>query len=149
MKYYTLITVVCLLLLSACNSDKKEIRTNALGYLQATGNYLIDEAMPYATKETQETTLAFLRDKLIPMTPQDYIKSNTPATIVIDNIAIQNDTAYVKYTKNTPIKTLENEIMLVQENGQWLVYVPLVLPDTTHSFVGKAELKPMKDSVTE
>ena len=116
MKHYANLAAVCLLfLLSACSTDKKEIETNALGYLNATGNYLIDEAMPYATKETQENALTFLRDKLIPMTPQEYIQSNTPATIVIDNIEIVNDTAHVKYTKTTPIQTLENEIMMVQD----------------------------------
>lgn len=137
---------VLLLVLAACSSDKKEIEINAMGYLQATGNYLIDEAMPYATQETRETTLTFLRDKLIPYTPQAYIKSNTPATIVINDITIQDDTARVQYTKTTPIKTLENEIMLVQENGQWLVYVPLALPDTINAPVSPAQIAPLPDS---
>ena len=133
MKQYTCLVAACLFfLLSACSTDKKEIETNALGYLNATGNYLIDEAMPYATKETQENALTFLRDKLIPMTPQEYIQSNTPATIVIDNIEIVNDTAHVKYTKTTPIQTLENEIMMVQEDGHWLVYVPFQIPENPH-----------------
>ena len=37
---------------------------------------------------------------------------------------------WFSYTKTTPIKTLENQIRLVKEEGHWLVYVPLVLPDT-------------------
>ncbi|MBR1835293.1 MAG: hypothetical protein IJ785_07285 [Bacteroidales bacterium] len=123
-------TTLLLALATSCNTDRKEIENNALGYLNATGNYLIDEAMPYANKETKETTLTFLRDNLIPNTPKSYIESNTPATIVIDGIAVENDTAYVAYTKTTPIKTLQNEIRLVKEDGKWLVYVPLVLPET-------------------
>lgn len=132
MKQHTTLAAIglALILLSACNKDKKEIETNAFGYLQATGNYMIDEAMPYATKETRETTLAFLKDNLIPMTPQEVLDANTPATIAINGITIDNDTAYVSYTKTTPIKTLENQIRLVKEEGHWLVYVPLVLPDT-------------------
>lgn len=131
MKQHTILAAVglALILLSACNSDKKEIETNALGYLQATGNYLVDEAMPYATKETRETTLTFLKDNLIPMTAQEVLDANTPATITINEITVDHDTAYVSYTKTTPIKTLENEIRLVKEDGHWLVYVPLILPD--------------------
>jgi len=138
-----------LALLSACNGDMKEIEANALGYLNATGNYLIDEAMPYATKETRETTLTFLRDNLIPMTPQDYIRSNPPATITINNINILNDTAYVTYTKNTPIQTLENEIRLVKEEGQWLVNVPLVLPNSIPATVQDAKLSPANDTIEQ
>lgn len=130
MKYRHFIIAACLVgLLGACNSDKKEIRRVAQGYLDATGNYLIDEAMPYANQKTQETTLAFLRETLIPITPKEYMESNTPATIVIDSIDIQGDTAHVSYTKTTPIKTLSSKIDLVREESGWLVNVPLILPE--------------------
>ena len=130
MKYYAIMATACLMsLFAACNNDKKEIANVAQGYLDATGNYLIDEAMPYANQETREKTLTYLRDVLIPMTPKEYMESNTPATIVLGDIAIEEDTAVVKYTKTTPIKKLENEIMVVKEEGKWLVYVPLVLPE--------------------
>lgn len=131
MKRTALIAALCLIgLLSGCNSDKKQIKEAAMGYLNATGNYLIDEAMPYASKETREVTLPFLRDKLIPLTPKEYIESNTPATIDLGDITINDDTAMVCYTKHTPIKELEGEIHLVREEGKWLVYVPLVLPES-------------------
>ncbi|MBQ0161254.1 MAG: hypothetical protein MJZ99_02940 [Bacteroidales bacterium] len=115
-------------LATACNSDKKSIEKVAYGYLNATGNYLIEEAKPYANTETREKTLPFLSNTLIPLTPKEYIQSNTPATIVINNIDIAGDTAMVAYTKTTPIKVLEGEIHVVREKGEWLVYVPLVLP---------------------
>ena len=117
------------LLLTACNSDEKEIARVAQGYLDATGNYLIEEAMPYANQETREKTLTYLRDVLIPMTPKEYMESNTPATIELGEIVRAGDTAVVCYTKTTPIKVLESEIMLVKEDGEWLVYVPLMLPE--------------------
>ena len=130
MKYFSIMAAICTMcLMTACNSDKKEIARVAQGYLDATGNYLVEEAMPYANKETREVTLPFLRDKLIPMTPQEYMESNTPATIELGEISVKGDTAMVCYTKTTPIKVLENEIMVVKEEGQWLVYVPLVLPE--------------------
>lgn len=116
-------------LLAGCDSDTKEIKEVAQGYLDATGNYLIEEAMPYANQETRETTLPFLRDNLIPMTPKEYIESNTPATIELGQIVQAGDTAVVCYTKTTPIKVLESEVMVVKEEGKWLVYVPLVLPE--------------------
>lgn len=130
MKHFFTWAAPCLLvLLTACNSDKKEIARVAQGYLDATGNYLIEEAIPYANQETQEKTLTFLRDKLIPMTPKEYMESNTPATIELGEITIEGDTATVSYKKTTPIKVLESEIMVVKEEGKWLVFVPLVLPE--------------------
>ncbi len=131
MKHYSSLAAICLMcLLAACNNDEKEIAHVAQGYLDATGNYLIEEAMPYANQETCENTLTFLRDVLIPMTPKEYMESNTPATIQLGEIAIEGDTAMVNYTKTTPIKVLEGEIMVVKEDGEWLVYVPLVLPES-------------------
>ena len=118
------------LLLTACNNDEKEIARVAQGSLDATGNYLIEEAMPYANQETREKTLTYLRDVLLPMTPKEYMESNTPATIELGEIVRAGDTAVVCYTKTTPIKVLESEIMLVKEDGEWLVYVPLVLPES-------------------
>ena len=130
MKRNTIWLATCVLwLLAACNNDKKEIAQAAQGYLNATGNYLIEDAMPYANKETREKTLPFLRDKLIPMTPQEYLDSNTPATIELGEIVQVGDTAVVFYTKTTPIKRLESEILVVKEDGQWLVFVPLEIPE--------------------
>ena len=130
MKPLSIMAAACLIcLLSACNNDEKEITRVAQGYLDATGNYLIEEAMPYANQETRDKTLTFLRDNLIPLTPKEYMESNTPATIKLGEIVRDGDTAVVCYTKTTPIKVLESEIMVVKENGKWLVYVPLVLPE--------------------
>lgn len=127
--FFTWAAPCLLLLLTACNSDEKEIARVAQGYLDATGNYLIEEAMPYANQETRERTLTYLRDVLIPMTPKEYMESNTPATIELGEIVRAGDTAVVCYTKTTPIKVVDSEIMLVKEDGEWLVYVPLALPD--------------------
>lgn len=146
MKHRIIIAVCLLGLLGACNSDKKEIRRVAQGYLDATGNYLIDEAMPYANQQTQETTLKFLNETLIPITPKEYMESNTPATIHIDSIDVQGDTACVSYTKTTPIKTLSSKIDVVREESGWLVNVPLILPESmtvngmTHEAVPNGEV---------
>ncbi len=141
MKHFFSWAALCLLLLlTACNNDEKEIARVAQGYLDATSNYLIEEAMPYANQETREKTLTYLRDVLIPMTPKEYIESNTPATIELGEIVRAGDTAVVCYTKTTPIKVLENEIMLVKEDGEWLVYVPLLMPDSIPANTQKATI---------
>ncbi|MCR4659858.1 MAG: hypothetical protein K5650_06135 [Bacteroidales bacterium] len=127
---YVIAALLAVTLLTSCNSDKRQIRAAAQGYLEATANYRADDAMPYASQTTRERTLPFLRDKLIPITDSAYMASNTPATIKINKIAINGDTATVDYTKDTPIKILEGQILVVNEEGQWLVYVPLVLPET-------------------
>ncbi len=131
MKIFKLtLTTIALLTLVSCNSDKKQILKAAEGYLDATGNYRIEEAYPYATKETRETTLKFMSEIIMPLTDTNYIKSNSPAEIKIDSILRDTDTAWVFYTKTTPLKTLTNSICLIREEGQWLVDVPLSIPET-------------------
>lgn len=122
------ITMVAIAM-TACNTEEKQITRTALGYLQATAEYNIDEAMPYACKETRETTLTFLRDKLLPITDTAYIAANTPAEIKIDSITMAEDTVWVYFTKDTPIQTVKNALEMIKEDGKWLVYVPLQLPD--------------------
>lgn len=126
-----ILTVLALcFVLAACNNDEKQIRKAAQGYLDATGNYLIDEALPYATKNTRETALPYMRDVLIPMTDTNYINANKPATINIDSVIIVQDTAWVSYTKTTPIKTSKNTICLLKEDGKWLVDIPIAIPSS-------------------
>ena len=118
----------------SCNSDEYRIRKAAQGYLDATGNYRIDEAMPYATQATREQTLPFIRDIIIPLTDSNYINSNQPATIVIDSVhVVCPDTATVDYTKTTPVRILKNTIVMVKEDGKWLVHVPLDVPQAASS----------------
>ena len=125
----TVLTLAALTLFS-CNNNERKIRKAAQGYLDATGNYLIEEAYPYATKETQETTLKYITEVILPMTDSNYLKSNVPATIVIDSILSQEDTAWAFYTKTTPIKTYSSIVCLIREDGKWLVDVPLVLSNS-------------------
>ena len=114
--------------MASCQSDEKKIEKVSLGYLNATANYNANEAMIYATRTTRDTTLPFLRDVMIPLTDTNYIKANTPATVKIDNISVGEDTAWVRYTRYTPAETTSNMVRVTKENGQWLVDVPLALP---------------------
>ena len=113
-------------LLAGCKSEKERIAETAYGYVIATGNYQIDEAMPYASKETRENTLPFLKHFLLPLTDTNYLKTNTPATATIDTVMIEGDTAWAAYTKTTPLGTTYGLLPLVKEEGTWLVYVPLL-----------------------
>ena len=99
--------------------------------------YLVDEAIPFATKETREVTIPFMRDKLMPLVDSAYIASDTPAHFVIDSITVETDTAWVYYTKTTPIKNFSDCIQVIKENGDWLVNVILDLPEmpSTHETI--------------
>ena len=81
-----LTAAIAAILFSACNSNENQIRKIAFGYLDAMGNYRISDAYPYATRETQENTLKFVEEAIMPNTDTNYIKSETPATITITNI---------------------------------------------------------------
>ena len=113
-------------LLAGCKSEKERIAETAYGYVIATGNYQIDEAIPYASKETRENTLPFLKNFLLPLTDTNFLKANIPATATIDTVLIEGDTAWAGYTKTTPLGTACGTLTLIKEEGNWLVYVPLL-----------------------
>ena len=123
-KHHTPLLLLALLLsLSACDNRQQQIEKSAQGYLDAMGNYLIDEAYPYATRHTREQTLPVLA-QLTERTNPDYIKSNTPATITLQRTVMLSDTsARVYYHKHTPIKELDDSVTLLREDGEWLVDV--------------------------
>lgn len=111
-------------LLAGCKSEKKRIAETAYGYVIATSNYQIDEAMQYASKETREYTLPFLKNFLLPQTDTNYLKASVPATATIDTVLIEGDTAWVGYTKSTPLGTKRGTLALIKEDGEWLVFMP-------------------------
>lgn len=133
----TLFPAALLLVLCACGSDKKQIEQAAYGYLNAMGNYRFDEARPYATRQTCETTIDFF-NSIMPHTDTAYIVSNTPAEITIKSVHKTSDTtAYALFHKSTPITQQDDTLQLVKSDGQWLANVVIVVPqifnvDTTH-----------------
>jgi hypothetical protein len=105
------------------DNPKKEIKMVAYNYLDAMGNYRIDDAVPYCTKETQDGVLVTGR-KLVEMVQPGYIESDTPAKIKITDVELLSDTtAKVYYTKRTPIKKQNGEVKLVLRDGQWKVHI--------------------------
>lgn len=135
----TIVMIATLLLLS-CASDNEAVRQVAYNYSYAVANYNIDEAESYATEETRTITLAMARN-LIKAVGNDYITSDTPATIKILSVNIENDTvAWAVYHKTTPIKDFSDTLWLRKRDGEWQAHViiPVVSrssnnQDTTHS----------------
>jgi len=124
------------LLFWACNNDARQIERVAYGYLDAMGNYRIEQAEPYAAPETIEGTLHFIEKNIMAEAADSsselahYIKSNTPATITINKVEILNDSvATANFTKTTPLLTHSKDITLVKRNGEWKVYQVLQIPD--------------------
>ena len=126
----TTFAIFATLTLFGCNNDEKQIIKVAEGYLDAMGNYRIEDAYQYATKTTRETTLPYLSETLIPMTDSTFLAANVPAEIELDSLLVVGDTAWVLYTKTTPLKRYQNTIYLIKEEGKWLVDVPLAIPET-------------------
>ena len=126
--YFLYTIVISLLCVVSCSTEEKQVRQAAMGYLDAMANYRFDDAYAYASKITRDTTLPFITNKLMPMVDSSFLAKNTPATVVIDDVAFLNDTAWVSYKKTTPIKTLNNTIYLIKEQDRWVVDVVLQLP---------------------
>lgn len=117
------------ILLSACNSDERQIKQAAQGYLDAMANYRIEEAEPYVTEETRDITLLFVEKAIMPNLAPNVIPDNTPATINITSVDITTDTtATVAYTKTTPQETSEETVGLLKRNNEWRVHYVVEIP---------------------
>ena len=122
-RYIPLLLVV--LCLTACNTEKKEMKEVAYNYCFATGNYQIDEAEHYATKETIEKTLPMARF-FVSQIDTAYIVSDTPAEITITKVKRTTDTtAFAIYHKITPIKDFSDTLQLRKREGKWLAHAPI------------------------
>lgn len=107
----------------SCSSDYKEIEAVAQNYLQAMGDYRIEDAVPYASSYTRENTIPVLKH-IMDHADTTYINSNKPSVITITKTDMLSDTtARVFYHKHTPIKDVDDDVLVVLENGQWLVDV--------------------------
>jgi hypothetical protein len=143
---------IFLLALSACTDNQKELKETAKGYLQAMGDYRIEEAAPFATQYTRETTIPLLKH-IVDHTDTNYIKQNTPSTITIKGARMLSDsTARVYYHKHTPIKELDDSVKMVLEDGHWLVDVRiqpspfLNIPDTLQPRIPISSIKAVADN---
>lgn len=107
----------------SCNPEKQIIKEVAYNYSFALANYNIDEAEKYATEETRAITLAMARN-LVNAVGEEYIQSDTPATVEIRSVEIVNDTvAKAVYHKVTPIKDFTDTLLLRKREGEWRAHV--------------------------
>lgn len=110
-------------------SNERKIKKVAYNYLDAMGNYRIKEAYPYATKETQTSTLQVIERDILPKTDPNYLKKETPAKITITSARMTSDTtATVLFHKSTPSSEKNNTVDLVKRNGTWYVHVMMQTP---------------------
>lgn len=136
----------------ACTPNaKRDIEAAAQGYLDAAGNYHLDEAAAYASKNTREASIPALK-KMMAKADTAYINANQPADITIQSTRMINDsTAKVYYHKHTPIKDVDDSILVIYEEQRWVVDVTLMLPsillfDSIPSPFTKENLRNPEDS---
>lgn len=134
-----------LFMLVGCKSDQALIEDAAMGYLTAMGNYKIKEAEVYASEETIEKTLHVIEESIMPNLDSNFIKQNTPATIVIQEVNLLTDTtAEVKYVKTTPIQVQEGKLDMVKRDKEWKAQVQIQLPAIFNS-TQEVDTKAMED----
>lgn len=135
-------------LLAACgnNGTKHEIKTAAYCYLDAMGNYRVEEATPFASRYTRENSIPMLT-LLVSRCDTAYIRSNTPAEITVKGVRMISDTsAYAYYHKHTPITEQEDSLLMILEGGQWLAEVRLA-PIPGVAFMDSNSVKPFFPSI--
>lgn len=144
----TIILALLTTLVTGCASDQKKIERAAYGYLDAMGNYRIDDAYDYATEETQSKTLDIIQQYIMPTTDMDYIRRNSPATITITGIEMTDDTsAIVSFHKTTPIQEQDGTLDMRKRNNQWKAQVLINLPNIIEN-TRKGEIKlPERDTM--
>ena len=134
----TLLIIVLALMAGACTSrtpEERAIRHAAKGYLEAVGNYRMDDAIPYATRHTRENTIPTFK-RIMFFSDTAYMNSNKPAVFKLQRVVMLSDTdAWVFYHKHTPIKDVDDSVYVCLEDGEWLVDVrlkpiPFLPPDT-------------------
>lgn len=122
----TVIITLAALALVSCRQNtysEEEIRANALGYLQAVGDYHFDEATPYCTRQTRENTLPTF-NYLLEHADTAFVNANRPSVFSIHKVNKINDTtARVHYHKSTPIKEMDDSLTVLYEEGHWLADV--------------------------
>lgn len=140
---FSILLIFCI----ACKTEESKIREIAYNYSFAMANYQVDEAEPYATSETQSTTLQKAR-MIVKAIDKEYIKSDTPASIDITDVTIIDDTsALAVYHKVTPIKDFSDTLELRKRDGLWKAHAPIPIvyapdpnaptPAPTHTKDGK------------
>lgn len=119
-----LITTAVILCLTACTNTEHKVRKNAEKYIKAMAEYDFEAARPFATEETQCTTLDFIESNIMPTVDTAYIAQNTPAKITIDSVCFASDSAATVYfRKSTPIQTnTPATVEMRLRNGQWLAH---------------------------
>lgn len=142
-------------LLCSCKHEENMIKKVAYNYSFAMANYRVDEAAQYATEETKNTTLVKAKT-LVEAVGEDYVKSDTPATIEITSLNIIDDTtAIAVYHKVTPIKDFSGNLELRKRDGKWLAHTPLKetkvaepqRPESHKHIVPFEVVKQQKDSI--
>lgn len=132
MKQFTPFFAVMMLLLS-CSGEKTAVKQAAYDYSYAMANYDVDAAEEYATEETRSVTLVVAR-KMIAAVGNEYIASDTPATINILSVDIKNDTqAFAIYQKITPIKNFVDTLEMRKRDGEWFAHVLIPITQKTIS----------------
>lgn len=111
-----LLSFVCLLLIS-CNCEQRKVEAIAQNYLNDMGNYRFEEAKKYATEEQ----IAMIDEaiKIVKDIPEENINQVLPVTITLEDINIENDSAFVVFESKS--KAFQNKGMLkmVKQEGEW------------------------------
>lgn len=129
------------ILLLSCTHDKADVRQAAYNYSFAMANYDVDRAEQYATKETREVTLVMARN-LVKAVGEEYVASDTPASIKILSVSIRHDTvAHAAYHKVTPIKDFIDTLELRKRDGVWLAHALVPTVKRTQPDVGNSDFE--------
>lgn len=124
-KNIALIALATLTLTACQNGEEKKIEQAAYGYSKAMGEYQFDDAIPYASRLTRETTIPTFKT-MLSFSDTNQLFANRPATITIKKVCQTSDTtAYALYHKHTPIKDIDDTVRLILEDGSWVVHSPI------------------------
>lgn len=125
---YFLFVIVCVLL-TGCNREQRKVEVIAQNYLTDMGNYRFDEAKKYASDK--QLPMIEKAAEIVKDIPEENLQQVLPVTITIENISIENDTAFVVFESQS--KAFQNKGMLkmVKRDGDWKAYEQKRIQDYT------------------
>ncbi len=117
----------CLILFSCQINQEAKIKEVAKNYLEAVGNYKFEEGRSFVTDSSQIVIDRMF--SIVKIMSEEDKEKNLPVEIIIKQVTIDKDTAFVNFDTKSPLYTHNGNVCLIkQKGGKWLVDLRKTFP---------------------
>ncbi len=117
----------CLILFSCQINQEAKIKEVAKNYLEAVGNYKFEEGRSFVTDSSQIVIDRMV--SIVKVMSEEDKEKNLPVEIIIKQVTIDKDTAFVNFDTKSPLYTHNGNVYLIKQGGgKWLVDLRKTFP---------------------